>query len=366
MSWKDGMDLKKVINASGKMTHLGATAVTPDIAAAASEAAQGYFDMEELLVEAGKKIARLTGAEAGCPTSCAAAGIALSIASCITGPDESLAKRLPSTSSLKNRIIIQKGHCVDFGAPVTQMVRMAGGVPVEVGSVNLTTRSDVEGAIDDMTAGFLFVKSHHCVQKGVLSLEEYIGIAKKHGLPVVIDAAAEEDVRKYVKMGAGLVVYSGHKAVGGSTSGFVIGRKDLVDGVRVQYGGIGRPMKVGKESIAGLLCALEKYTTETDDDKLAGREASVDRIIEGLKGIPGIKVSKKYDEAGRPIPRAWIEVTPRAKLDAAGLVKALKEGPVAIFTRDHYLNVNCIAIDPRPLLEGDEAAIVEAIRRIMA
>lgn len=346
------------------MTHLGGTAVSPEVAGSVAEAAQDYFDMEELLIESGKKIASLVGAEAACPTVGAAAGIALSVASCITGQDEALIKRLPQTEGLRNRVIIQKGHAVDFGAPVTQMIRIPGGVPVEVGCANLVSRREVEGALDESTAALIYVKSHHCVQKGMLSPEEYIEIGHARNLPVILDAAAEEDLHRYLELGADIVVYSGAKAIGGPTSGFVCGRKALIDGVRLQYHGIGRSMKVGKEAIAGLLCALETYVTEKIPP-LSQRETTVDTIIDGIKDIRGIKVSKKYDEAGRPIPRAWIEFTDDARLNAREFVSKLRQGPVAIFTRDHYLNLNCVAIDPRPLRQGDAEIIIKRVRELL-
>ncbi|QUL99199.1 MAG: DgaE family pyridoxal phosphate-dependent ammonia lyase [Candidatus Fermentithermobacillus carboniphilus] len=364
MSWRDGLELTRVINASGKMTHLGGTAVTADVAGSMAEAAQDYFDMEELIVESGKKIAALVGAEAACPTVGAAAGIALSVASCMTGTEEALIKKLPVTEGLRNRVIIQKGHAVDFGAPVTQMIRIPGGIPVEVGCANMVTRADVEEAIDEDTAALIYVKSHHCVQKGMLSVEEYVEIAHAHGLPVIVDAAAEEDLHKYIDLGADLVVYSGAKAVGGPTSGFVCGKKGLIDGVRLQYRGIGRSMKVGKEAIAGLLCALEKYVAG-NVDALSEREAVVETIMRGISGIRGIKVSKKYDEAGRPIPRVWMEFTEDARISAREFVSQLRQGSVAIFTRDHYLNLNCVAIDPRPLRPQDSEIIIKRIRELL-
>ena len=40
-------------------------------------------------------------------------------------------------------------------------------------------------------------------------------MARKHNLPLIVDAAAEEDLMCYYQMGADLVIYSGAKAIEG-------------------------------------------------------------------------------------------------------------------------------------------------------
>ena len=40
-------------------------------------------------------------------------------------------------------------------------------------------------------------------------MADLVKIAHDHGLPLIVDASAEEDLRKYVAMGADLVCYSG-------------------------------------------------------------------------------------------------------------------------------------------------------------
>ena len=63
----------------------------------------------------------------------------------------------------------------------------------------------------------------------------------------------------FLAEGADIVVYSAHKFLGGPTAGIVAGRKDLVRAAFLQNRGIGRGMKVGKESIVGTIAALEAW-----------------------------------------------------------------------------------------------------------
>ena len=72
-----------VVNAAGKMTALGGTAQSPEVAAAQAAAAQGHVDLAALRAMAGRRIAELTGAEAASIVPGAAAGIVVSVAACV-------------------------------------------------------------------------------------------------------------------------------------------------------------------------------------------------------------------------------------------------------------------------------------------
>lgn len=355
--------LKKIINASGKMTALGASAVSDEIAEALKLAAQDYVDIEELIEYAGKVIAHHTGAEDGCPTVGAAAGIAISTAAVIAGTNLSLIERLPDSVGLKNEIIIQKGHNVHFGGTIEQMIRLGGGKVVEVGSANKVELEHIEQAITDKTAALLYVKSHHAVQKGMQSVEGMLSIAKKYHLPLIIDGAAEDNFKKYIELGAEIVIYSGGKALGGPTSGFICGKRKYMEACRMQYKGIGRAMKVGKEAISGLIVALNQYSSK--NDHVNEQIERMTKLCEKLNQIDGLVCTVKQDEAGRPIYRAQIEVKKEAGITAKTLLEKLESGNPAIYLRHHYANVGILSVDPRPLLPGQEELIFEKIFSII-
>jgi D-glucosaminate-6-phosphate ammonia-lyase len=112
---------------------------------------------------------------------------------------------------MANEVVMLRGHNVDYGAPITSAIRLGGGRVVEVGSSNLAARWQLESAISTSTAALLYVKSHHCVQKGMLSIEDFVQVAQTHNLPLIVDAAAEEDLRVWAASGADMVIYSGAK-----------------------------------------------------------------------------------------------------------------------------------------------------------
>lgn len=348
--------IQKVINASGRMTKLGVSTISPGVGETLVNAASNYVYIDGLYEFAGKKIGEMLGCEDACVTSSASAGIALSVASLICGNSvqnvQHLFDYLPSIS--KREIIMLKGHNVDFGAPIAEMVQLGGGKVVEVGYANGSKIDDIKNAIGPNTLAILFVKSHHCVQKDMVDVKEVIELANQQSIPCIVDAAAEEDLKKYIALGADYVCYSGAKAIEGPTSGFVACKKtETASNMRLQYKGIGRAMKIGKEGTMGLLKAIEEYLSGehipvvTKDDMI--------RFVEKINNIDGCKCSLIQDEAGREIYRAKINFDKNSYgYSAKEVVNKLLEGDTAIYTRDYQANIGSIAIDPRPLHSLDE------------
>ncbi|HZQ98916.1 MAG TPA: DgaE family pyridoxal phosphate-dependent ammonia lyase [Chloroflexota bacterium] len=362
------LGVQRVVNAAGRLTMLGGSALSREVAEAMAEAGQGYVRLADLHDRAGELIAGWTGAEAACVTTGAAAGIALMVAACTAGTDPAAVERLPDVAHDKRDVLVQIGHLVSFGAPVAQMIRLGGGRPVAVGWANGVRRDHLESAIGPTTAAFLYVQSHHTVHHGMLPLETCLELCRAHGVPFLLDAAAEEDLRRYVAMGVDAVAYSGGKAFGGPTSGFVAGRRELIAGCRAQERGIGRPMKVGKEAIVGLLVALERYAARDDEVARAEHDRQlkiVERLARELRDVPGIRVETIHDEAGRRIVRAAVHVDPSSGRTAADLATFMADGTTPVYLRGHHAPEGYVAVDPRPIDARDVPLIVERIREFV-
>jgi D-glucosaminate-6-phosphate ammonia-lyase len=349
----ESLGLARVINASGKMTALGGSAQSRRVAEAQAAAARYHVDLADLRRLAGATIAARTGAEAASITTGAAAGIAVGVAAMITGTDEAAIRRLPDSDGRANEILLQAGHDVDFGARVSQMIRLGGGRPALVGSPEGVGPIDLEDAVSPRTAGFLFVQSHHTRQQAGVSLSEMIAIARKSEIPVLVDAAAEEDLAAYVAAGADLVTYSGGKAIGGPTVGFITGARALVSACEMQQMGIARAMKVGKEQIMGLIAALADYPAAP------GWPARLDALAAGLRVLPGVRVSIEADGAGRDIRRVGLRMDSLDRLRA--LVDRLKCGSPSIRTRNHHLGEGLVLFDLREVKDADVPTIVERV-----
>ncbi|QWU16449.1 L-seryl-tRNA(Ser) seleniumtransferase [Paenibacillus sophorae] len=348
--------LKRVINASGRMSILGVSAPSDSVMEAMKAGGQAYVEIADLVDKAGEYAARIMGAEAAVVVNSASSGIALSVAGIVTRGDRRKSLRLHQDPIARNEIIMLKGHNVQYGAPVETMVYLGGGRIVEAGYANEGKAADIEEAITDSTAAILYVKSHHAVQKNMISVEEASELARRRGIPLIVDAAAEEDLEKYVVL-ADLAIYSGSKAIEGPTSGLVAGKRSYVEWIKTQLHGIGRSMKVGKETTFGLLQALDEYIVKEDTSE---REVESLQSLMVLNEIAGLRVSIVQDEAGRAIFRARVHIEPeKAGTDAASVAKALQEGEIAIYTRDYGVRQGYFDIDPRPL-QGDDIAVIAA------
>ncbi len=349
--------LKRVINASGRMSILGVSAPTDTVMNAMKTGGQNYVEIADLVNKAGQHIARLLQSEAAVVVNSASSGIALSIAAIVTEGNRRKSEKLHQESIPRNEIIMFKGHNVQYGAPVETMVYLGGGKLIEVGYANEGKIEHIADAINENTAAILYVKSHHTVQKNMISVEEAWEVAKANHIPLIVDAAAEEDVKKYVQV-SDLAIYSGSKAIEGPSSGIVAGKQKYIEWLKVQLHGIGRSMKVGKETTFGLLQAMDEYFVKTDHSE---QEKTSLQVLTSLESINGVKVSIVQDEAGRAIYRARILIDPDlAHTTAKEVNDQLRNGElIAIYTRDYGVRQGFFDIDPRPL-QGDDIYVIEA------
>lgn len=366
MSIYENIELAKVINCSGKMTALGVSKICDEVAESMKQAGKSFVVIDQLIDRAGEIITSFTGSEDSCITASASAGIAISVGAVIARNSRVLIEALPDSNDIKNEIIIQKGHMINFGGPMSTMIRLGGGKIIEAGFSNKVLTQHIEENINENTAALFYVKSHHCVQKGMVSLEEMLQISRKYNIPLIVDAAAEEDLEKYVKLGVDLVIYSGAKAFEGPTSGFITGKKELIKCCKLQYLGIGRAMKIGKENIMGLLKALEIYSKKDIGIEIDRQKSLVNKILDKLKGIEGISAKLIQDEAGREIYRAQLEVDEGLLgFSCLELVKKLREGNPKVYVRDHFSNVGKLSLDVRSIDEEDIDDIVLKLKYVI-
>ena len=368
MDLHERFGLRRVINACGKMTHLSGAIVLPEIAEAAAESMKHFFVLDELQAAAGKIIADASGAESGCVTACTAAGITLSVAASMTGTSLPKVLQLPDTTGLPNRVLIQKGHCVNYGNPITQAIRLAGAVPIEVGVVNRCTLDELRHELQQggVTA-IVHVESHHTVRYGWVKLPDVAALAHEFDVPVLVDGAAQDQrLRELVSDGADIVLTSAHKYLCSTTGGVVAGRKDLVDAVYLQNRGIGRPMKAGKEAIVGAMAALQFRASQDMTAWTAEQDRKVQLVIGSLADLPGLTLSVDADPNGCPFSRARLTLDPNvAKHSAASLDAALGKGDPAIMMRAHHTDEGYLNLDAIELTDEEIETACREIRRLV-
>lgn len=363
---RERLGLRPIINVSGTMTALGASIIVPEAIQAMAEIAPQFVEMDDLQRKASAVIAKLTGGEAGFVTASAASGIAMSVAATMTGTGLLAIERLPDdTDRLKNEVIIQLGHIVNYGGVIDQSIRQCGGKAILAGTVSVAQAYHVADAITDKTAAGLYVVAHHTVQYGMLSFPEFAEICHAKGVPVIVDAAAEYDLRRFLEEGADLVVYSGHKFLGGPTTGIVAGRKDLVRAGYLQNRGIGRGMKVGKESVAGVMAALEAWAVRDHAGIRAREQSALDLWLSSLSNLEGLAVRIVPDPTNNPLDRIEIKVLPASGYSAHGLASALAAGTPPIIVRNHEVERGHFYLDPCNLHSGEEHVVAERIAALL-
>ena len=391
------LGVRTVINVAGPVTRLSGAPLHPEVAAAMAEAAQHCVRIEDVQEAAGRELARATGAEAGYVTVGAAAGLALGAAACIAGLDVAAMDRLPDTTGLRHEIIIQRPHLTAY----THALRLVGAKLIEVGYLGfpgqgMTWPWQIEAAITERTAALAYSFGN---APGVVPLAETVAIAHRHGLPVIVDAAAAlppvENLRALIATGADLVAFSGGKAIGGpQASGILVGRADLIASVALQHQdmdvypetwtwraryiesgvlpgpphhGIGRPMKVGKEEIVGLVVALRRFLARDHVAERIEQERRLATILAAVDGLRGVRVERLGErDAPRAYPTGVIRIDEVVmEKSVAAIVNELIEGDPPVAVTQNFLHERGIGIVTALLKPGEEMIVAQRLRAVL-
>ena len=216
----------------------------------------------------------------------------LSVAACMTGKDNAKIHQLPNTRGMKDEVIIQVMQRNYYEL----MVRLAGASLVEIGLANGTQDYNLESAINERTAAIVHFVAYSPASD--LPIGRVIEIAHDRGVPVIVDAAAEfppfSALRRWADMGADLTIFSGGKGIRGPQStGLILGRKDLIEACAMNASpnhGVGRPPKVGKEEIAGVVTALELFSIEEfESAEFQGCEDRARYMAEAISQVTGVR-----------------------------------------------------------------------------
>jgi uncharacterized pyridoxal phosphate-dependent enzyme len=364
----DKLGIKKLINAEGTLTRLGGSVMDAVVMEEMIEASKYFVDLNELLEKSGEYVANLIGVDASYITSGAAAGLTLASAACITGTDPAKIRQLPDLQGLKNEVLIQKSHRNGYD----HAIRQAGVTLVEFGLIKETYAWELRAAISDRTAAIVHFLEFENDRN--LALSDVMPIAKEMSVPLIVDAAAElppvENLSRFFHMGADLTVFSGGKDIcGPQSSGLIVGRRDLIAACALNANpnySIGRAMKVGKEEIAGMIAALERYLSQdfAAEEKLW--EDMVATIVKALADVPGLDARRvsPAEPGVQPnwIPRVYLDwqkgTTPLSSSDVQSLLRQGEPG-IAVGTTSTGLFVN-----PQTLTPGQEKIIAKRLRKL--
>lgn len=362
------LGIRPVINAFATLTRLGGSRMPPEVVAAMEEASRCFVDLHELQRRVGERIAELTHNEAAYVCAGAAAGLTLATAACITGKDLAPIGRLPGLAGLKDEVIIHHAHRNGYD----HAVRQVGIRVVEIGEDGVPSCQELEHSISAQTVAIVWFQGAMTGQRD-LPLGDVITVGKANGIPVIVDAAAQlppvSNLWRFTEMGADLAIFSGGKDLcGPQSSGLILGQRALIEACALNGNpnhSIGRPMKVGKEEMIGLLAAVRRYL-EMDH---AARERWCEHVVSdwnrALNALPGVIARRDFpNEAGQPLPRTLVTLSAEtAGLSRDSLLSTLLEGDPCIAVAPS--GADSFYLNPMTLEPGEEQIVLDRLQAIL-
>jgi seryl-tRNA(Sec) selenium transferase len=296
-----------LVNINGTVTVIGGSVMPPEVLELMRRGNEHFVLIDELEIAAGKFIAKLCNSPAGYTglvTAGAAAALVVGYAGMMTEDLEPRMRAIPDVGDFpRNEVIIQKSHRYPFD----HQIRQTGAKLIEV-----ETREEMIAAINPKTVAIHF--TNILSDKGKVSGPETIAIAKEHNLYTFNDAAADVPpvarLWEYPALGFDMVAFSGGKDIRGpQAAGILMGREDLMRyallNMSPQEDRIGRCCKVGKETVFGMLKALEIFVHQEYETTLRTYDERAKVITDAVQKFGVTALPRQFN------PQALGNVTPR-------------------------------------------------------
>ena len=304
--------VEPIINCRGTFTIIGGSIEHPDVKAAMRDASDNFIQYDELADGIGARLAALTGAEWGMVSSGCAAALKHVTAACVTGGNPEKLVRIPDLTGFdKTEVIMPRTSRTVYDHAILN-------IGVEI--VMVDTPEELERAISPRTALICIMSG----RTGPLGLENVARIARSRGVPVLVDAAAEDLTipNVHLQMGATVVAYSGGKALlGPQCGGLLLGDKKILMSAwqaSSPHHGPGRDNKVGREEMIGVLAAVEAWVTRDHTAEWTRWLGWLDTISRRVTTIDGVTATVSEPTGlGNRSPRLIISWDP-AKLHVTG------------------------------------------------
>ena len=276
-------------------------------------------------------------------------------------------------------IIVSRGELVEIGGAfrIPEIIKLSGGVPVEVGTTNKTHLKDYENAITEETGALLKVHTSNYKILGFtesVSNEEISYLARENELVSINDLGSgqfvdfskfglpyEPTVKEILDSGIDIVTFSGDKLLGGPQAGIIVGKKKYIE--KMKKNQLTRALRVDKMTLASLEATLKLYLDEKDALEHIPTLHMISLSKERLFGKADVLKTKlsdldfdirieedKAEVGGGSYPASYLEsvavkLTHR-KLHATEIERKLLEVEIPIITR---IKDNSIILDMRTL-----------------
>jgi L-seryl-tRNA(Ser) seleniumtransferase len=262
-------------------------------------------------------------------------------------------------------VVLQKAHHSCYDHQLTD---------VGVHLIDVETHADVRRVVGERTALMFFMNVAE--PDGRIRREEWIKLARRHGVPTLLDAAADTPpvgrLAEYNRLGFDLVAYSGGKAMRGpNDTGLLLGRKDLIEAAKLNTnphcGTIGRMMKVSKEDMVALWAAVERFVRLDHDALWREYERRLGVLEAAVKDVAGVTCERVVPPIANHVPHLIIDWdAQRLPLTREQLTKQLAAGdPPIVLGRVAGTGDKGVLISVLTLQEGEETIVAERLRKIL-
>ena len=386
---EDKNSLRRVINATGTILHtnLGRSLLSEKIKENIESVAFNYSNLEfdidnkkrgSRYVHLIDIIKKLTGAEDVLVVNNNAAAVLLTL----------------NTLVKDQEIIVSRGELVEIGGAfrIPEIIKLSGGVPVEVGTTNKTHLKDYENAITEETGALLKVHTSNYKILGFtesVSNEEISYLARENELVSINDLGSgqfvdfskfglpyEPTVKEILDSGIDIVTFSGDKLLGGPQAGIIVGKKKYIE--KMKKNQLTRALRVDKMTLASLEATLKLYLDEKDalehiptlhmislsKERLFGKADVLKTKLSNLDFDIRIE-EDKAEVGGGSYPASYLEsvavkLTHR-KLHATEIERRLLEVEIPIITR---IKDNSIILDMRTLRTREFDIVKAALEEV--
>ena len=386
---EDKNSLRRVINATGTILHtnLGRSLLSEKIKENIESVAFNYSNLEfdidnkkrgSRYVHLIDIIKKLTGAEDVLVVNNNAAAVLLTL----------------NTLVKDQEIIVSRGELVEIGGAfrIPEIIKLSGGVPVEVGTTNKTHLKDYENAITEETGALLKVHTSNYKILGFtesVSNEEISYLARENELVSINDLGSgqfvdfskfglpyEPTVKEILDSGIDIVTFSGDKLLGGPQAGIIVGKKKYIE--KMKKNQLTRALRVDKMTLASLEATLKLYLDEKEALEHIPTLHMISLSKERLFGKADVLKTKlsdldfdirieedKAEVGGGSYPASYLEsvavkLTHR-KLHATEIERKLLEVEIPIITR---IKDNSIILDMRTLRTREFDIVKAALEEV--
>lgn len=358
--------VEPIINCRGTFTIIGGSVERPEVLAAYKQASCHFVQYDELAEGVGRRLAEITGAEWGMIPDGCAAGLKHVTAACVTGGNPEKLIRIPDLTGMDKTQVIVPSYARNA---YDHAIRNIG---VEI--VMVDTPAELARAINTKTA-MIYLMTRRESEKGQpLSLETIVEIAKPAGIPVLVDAAAEDLTIPciHLERGADVVAYSGGKAMcGPQGAGLLLGNKKLLMSAwqaSSPHHGPNRDNKISREEIMGMLAAVEAWVSRDHTAEWQSWLTRLDHIAQRVLQVEGVKTDVEQPSGlSNHSPTLVISWDPAALHITGEQVAedfARNKPRIAVGSGDTE-SMASIRITPSQMQPGNEEVVAERIHKIL-